>query len=465
MAEVPGSGYPADAVMKRVGGALQARLQGELLRPGDGGYDAARMVFNAMIDRRPALIARCAVAADVVAGVQFAREQGIPLSVRGGGHNVAGTAVCEGGLMLDLSLMKGIQVDPGRRIARAEPGLILGEFDQATQAFGLATTTGVVSKTGLAGLTLGGGVGWLNGKHGLACDNLLAADVVTSDGQLVRASEDEHPDLFWAIRGGSGNFGVVTSFTYQLHEVGPVLAGSVTYPFDRAREAVSFYHEFASSCPDELTTSCSLWTDESGTPGVSVGVCYSGDLAAGEDAVRPLLDFGPPEASRIAPTSYCSLQSANDAGFPMGRQHYWKSAWLADVPEEAIEVMLEFLATKPSPLSGIGLQQMHGAASRRDPTATAFPHRGSNLYDCLILSQWVDPADSEANVRWTRALFAALEPFLERGVYVNDLGEEGEDRVRAAFGANYDRLVSIKQKYDPTNLFRVNQNVRPRDNE
>jgi FAD/FMN-containing dehydrogenase len=317
--------------------------------------------------------------------------------------------------------------------------------------------------TGIAGLTLGGGVGWLNGKHGLACDNLLSADVVTADGRLLTVSDEEHADLFWAIRGGSGNFGVVTSFTYRLHEVGPVLAGGVAYPFERAREALWLYHEFANACPDELTTVGSLWTGEDGSPGVSVGVCYCGDLREGERVVRPLLEFGPPLGGEIQPMAYCALQSGNDAGFPFGRQHYWKSAWLTDLSDGAIEVMLQFLAAKPSAATGVGLQQVHGAAARVDPAATAFPHRGGNMYDFLILSQWEDPADSEANIGWTRAFFEAMEPFLERGVYVNDLGEEGEDRVRAAYGANYDRLAALKQRYDPTNLFRVNQNVTPGD--
>jgi FAD/FMN-containing dehydrogenase len=458
---VSGTTHPAaeEATIRE----FQARLRGELLRPGDAGYDAARMVFNGMIDRRPALIARCAGASDVVQGVRFAREHGLPLSVRGGGHSVAGTAVCEGGLMLDLSGMKGVRVDPARRIAHAQPGLTLGEFDHETQAFGLATTTGVVSMTGLAGLTLGGGVGWLNGKHGLACDNLLSADVVTADGRLLTASAAENEDLFWAIRGGSGNFGVVTSFTYQLHPVGPVLAGGVSYPFAKARETLRFYHAFASACPDELTTIGSLWTGPDGSPGVSVGLCYSGDLDAGERAVRPLREFGPPLEDGIQPMSYRALQSGSDAGFPSGRQHYWKSAWLTDLNDGAIEVMLRFLADKPSAATGIALQQMHGAAARVDPAATAFPHRGGNRYDFLILSQWDDPADSEENVRWTRAFFEAMEPFLERGVYVNDLGEEGEDRVRAAYGANYDRLAALKVEYDPTNVFRVNQNIKPKD--
>ena len=462
MMAVQRTGGPFDrAIDETTVHELQTSLRGALLRPGDDGYDGARRVFNGMIDRRPALIARCAGAADVVEGVRFAREHGLPLSVRGGGHSVAGTAVCEGGLMLDLSGLKGIRVDPARRIAQAQPGLTLGELDRETQAFGLATTTGVVSMTGLAGLTLGGGLGWLNGKHGLACDNLLAADLVVADGRLLTLSAEENQDLFWAIRGGSGNFGIVTSFTFQLHPVGPVLAGGVVYPFARAREALRFYDQFARDCPDELTTIGALWTGEDGQPGVSVGVCYCGDLQAGEQAVRPLREFGPPLADEIQPMSYCALQSGSDAGFPSGRQHYWKSAWLTDLSDGAIEVMLRFLADKPSPATGIALQQLHGAAARVDPAATAFPHRGGNRYDFLILSQWSDPADSERNIRWTRAFFEAMQPFLKRGVYVNDLGEEGADRVRAAYGANYDCLAALKAAYDSTNLFRVNQNIPP----
>jgi FAD/FMN-containing dehydrogenase len=285
--------------------------------------------------------------------------------------------------------------------------------------------------------------------------------VVTADGRLLTASAEEHPDLFWAIRGGSGNFGVVTAFTYRLHEVGPVLAGGVSYPFARAREALRFYHEFARACPDDLTTSGSLWTGADGSPGVSVGVCYCGDLREGERAVRPLRAFGPPLEDGIGPMDYCAFQSGNDAGFPEGRRHYWKSAGLTDLSDGAIEVLLQFLASKPSPATGIGLQQLHGAAARVAPDATAFPHRGDNRYDFLILSQWDDPAEDEVNIRWTRAFFAAMEPFLERGVYVNNLGDEGGDRIRAAYGANYARLAAIKAEYDPTNLLRLNQNITP----
>ncbi len=434
-------------------------LRGEFLRPEDEGYDTARSVFNGMVDERPAMIVRCAGTSDMMRGVNFARTHGLLLSVRGGGHGVAGKAVRDGGLMLDLSPMKGIRVDSARRTAQAQPGLTLGEFDHETQTFGLATPLGVVSMTGIAGLTLGGGLGWLNGRHGLACDNLISADVATADGRLLTASERENEDLFWGIRGG-GNFGVVTSFEYRLHPVGPVLGGGLRYSAAEARDALRFYHEFASSCPDELSTAASLGLAPDGSLVAGIAVCYCGEIEEGERAVRPLRAFGSPLEDNIQPMPYTTLQSAPDAGFPFGRQHYWKSSYLKRLSDEAIEVMIRFVAEMPSPTSGVGLQQMHGAASRVDPTATAFPHRDEH-YDFLILSQWANPTDSEENIRWTREFFEAMQPFFESGVYVNNLGEEGEDRVKEAYGEHYERLVALKDKYDPTNLFRLNQNVRP----
>jgi FAD/FMN-containing dehydrogenase len=437
-----------------------ANLRGELIRPEDQGYDSTRAVFNGMIDKRPAMIVRCAGTADVIQGVNFARTHDLLLSVHGGGHSVAGNAVCDGGLMLDLSPMKGVRIDPARRSAQAQAGMTLGEFDHETQALGLATTLGVVSVTGIAGLTLGGGLGWLNGKYGLACDNLLSADVVTADGQLLTASDEENEDLFWGIRGGGGNFGVVTSFKYQLHPVGPVLGGGLRYSAAQARDFLRFYHEFASTCPDELSTAASLGHAPDGSVVVGVAVCYCGPIEAGERMLHPLRTFGSPLEDNIQPMSYQTLQSAPDTGFPLGRQHYWKSSWLKHLSDEAIEVMLRFVAEMPSSISGVGLQQMHGAASRVNLAATAFPYRDEH-YDFLILSQWADRSDSEENIRWTCAFFEAMQPFFESGVYVNNLGEEGEDRIKEAYGAHYERLVVLKDKYDPTNLFRLNQNIRP----
>lgn len=439
---------------------LGSALRGQLFRPGELGYDAARKVFNAMIDRRPALIVRPADAEDICRAVTFARANDLPVSVKGGGHNVAGNAVSAGGLMVDCSGMKTIQVDAERGVAVAEAGALLADMDGATRTFGLATPLGVVSVTGIAGLTLGGGIGWLNGKHGLACDNVLAADIVTSDGVLLTVSSDDHADLYWAIRGGGGNFGVVTSFTYRLHPVGLVLAGGLSFPAERTRELLQFYPEFAASCPDELTMSAGLGRDDSGRPVFSVGVCWSGGHGGADRALRPLRDLGPAE-DMVAPTEYCSLQSAHDSGFPPGQNHYWKSSFFTGFTDDAIDTMLEFSAGMPSPTSAIGMQQLHGAAARVDPAATAFPHRRSQS-ELLILSQWADPAETERNVRWARAFFEAMQPFAASGVYVNDLGEEGEDRVRAAYGLNYDRLGAVKASYDPTNLFRSNQNIRPR---
>jgi hypothetical protein len=441
--------------------ALERRIRGGLLRPGSDAYEQARRVFNAMIDRRPAAIVRCASTDDVVAAVDHARYYALPLSVKGGGHSVAGTAVCEAGLMVDLSHMKGIRVDPLGRVAVAEPGLTLGEFDAVTQAFGLATTTGVVSMTGIAGLTLGGGIGWLNGRYGLACDNLLEAEVVTADGQVLVASPDDHADLFWGLRGGGGNFGVVTSFTYRLHRVSVVLAGGVTFAPTRGHDALRFYHQFARDIPDELTTSASVSLDADHRPVVSVGVCYCGAIKRGEEIIRPLRDRTGVIADDIAPMSYTALQSSKDAGFPSGRQHYWKASFLRDLTDDAIETVLRGVADAPSPFTGVGFQQMSGVASRVPPTATAFPHRDRH-YDFLILSQWEDPADTSRNTDWTRTLFDSMTPFLEQGVYANNLGgEESDDRVKSAYGPNYARLAALKARYDSGNLFRLNHNIAP----
>jgi FAD/FMN-containing dehydrogenase len=450
---------PSPSLDPSVVDGLRSTLRGQLFRPGEHGYDDARKVFNAMIDRRPAVVVRPADTEDFRRAVGFAQDNHLPVSVKGGGHNVAGNAVGAGALMLDCSGMRGIRVDAGRQIAQAEAGALLADLDRATQAYGLATPLGVVSVTGIAGLTLGGGIGWLNGKHGLACDNVLSADIVTSDGRLLTASPDEHADLYWAIRGGGGNFGVVTSFTYRLHPVGPVLAGGLSFPAERTREVLRSYPEVAASCPDELSMSASLGCDEAGRPIFSVGVCWSGEHDEADQALRPLRDLGP-ATDVVAPTDYCALQSAHDDGAPAGQHHYWKSSFFTDFPDGAVDVLLHFAAEIPSPMSGIGMQQLHGVAARADPAATAFPHRRSQS-ELLILAQWPDPAETERHVGWARAFFEAMQPFAARGVYVNDLGEEGQDRVRAAYGANYDRLAAVKASYDPTNLFRSNQNIRP----
>jgi hypothetical protein len=441
-------------------GGLAAELRGTLVRPADAEYDSTRAVFNGMIDRRPLAVVRCAGASDVARGIAFAREHDLVVSVRGGGHSAAGNAVCDGGIMLDLSGMKATRVDPDNRTARAEPGLTLGELDHETQAWDLATPLGVMSKTGIAGLTLGGGLGWLNGAYGLTCDNLLAADVVTADGRLMRASETENEDLFWGIRGGGGNFGVVTSFEYRLHPVSLVLAGGLSYPLAEAPEVLRFYDSFVKAAPDELSTTASFSVDEAGQPVVTVVVCYCGPVDAGERVLRPLRTFRSPMDDTIQPMPYRELQAVPDPDLPFGQLHYWKSGFLRHVTDEAVQTMMQFVEEMPSPATGVGLQQMHGAASRTHPSATAFPHRAEQ-FDFLILSQWPDPTDTAPNIEWSRAFFAAMEPHLEKAVYVNNLGNEGEDRIRAAYGPNYDRLAALKVKYDPTNFFRMNPNIQP----
>jgi FAD/FMN-containing dehydrogenase len=440
--------------------ALRAALRGDLLTPDDADYDRTRQVYNAMIDRRPALIARCAGAADVVAAVTFARAEGLPVSVRGGGHNVSGKAVCDGGLMIDLAPMKACRVDPGCRTARAEPGLTLAEFDHDCQAFGLATPTGIVSPTGIAGLTLGGGIGWLSGKYGLACDNVLAADIVTADGRLRTVGESEHADLLWAIRGGGANVGIVTSLEYRLHPVGPVLGGGIAFPLAQARRVLRFYESFARECPDELSANAGFGTLPDGTPFIGVAVAWCGALDAGETALKPLRTFETPLGDLIAPMRYVELQRGGDDGFPRGRRHYWKAGFLRRLDAGVIDVLVDFASRRPSPHTQIGLQQMHGAAARVAPAATAFPHR-RDQWDFLILSQWERAADDAKNLAWTRELYAAMEPHLEHAVYVNDLGDDEADRVAAAYGDNYGRLAAIKAKYDPDNFFRANQNVAP----
>jgi hypothetical protein len=435
-------------------------LRGELICPGDHGYDTARAVFNGMIDRRPLAVIRSVDASDVVRCVTFARRHDLALSVRGGGHSVAGNAVRDGAVMLDLSGMRAIRIDPETRTVRAGPGLTLGEFDRATQAFGLATTLGVMSTTGIAGLTLGGGLGWLNGRYGLACDNLISADIATADGQLLRASAQENEDLFWAIRGGGGNFGVVTTFKYRLHPVDLVLAGVLSYPLDMAPRVLRHYDDFVKAAPDELSTAASIGLTPAGEPTVSIAVCYCGPIDEGERVLRPLRTFQSPADDQIQPMPYPVLQSVRDEGYPAGRLHYWKSGWLRDVADGAIETLMRFLPTMPSSASGVGLQQMHGVASRVAPSATAFRHRAEQ-YDFLILSQWSEATDTDRNVEWTRALFEAMQPHLEESVYVNNLGDEGPGRVQAAYGENYPRLAAVKRTYDPDNLFRANQNIAP----
>ncbi len=439
---------------------FKAKLRGRLLSPADAEYDEARRIWNAMIDRRPGWIVRCTGAADVTHAIHFAREHQLLVAVRGGGHNVAGNAVCDGGLMIDLSLMKGIRVDPVSRTCQAQPGLTLGEFDRETQSFGLATTLGSVSMTGIAGLTLGGGLGWLMGKYGLACDNLRSVDIVTADGQLRTASASDHQDLFWGVRGGGGNFGVVTRLEYRLHQVGPVLGGMVIHPLNQARNIFRFCREFVAQAPDELSVYVGILTAPDGNPVIAVPICYCGPLEQGEKIVAPLRKFGSPVADLIGPMPYLNVQTTFDPAFPPNHHNYWKAGFLPALSDEAIDVLADYAATRPSPASLIMLEHMHGAAARVPVTETAFPHRREQ-YTFLILSMWKDPAESEKNMQWAQRFWGDLQPSAQSGVYVNYLSQEGEKRVLAAYGPSYDRLVALKNKYDPANLFRMNQNIRP----
>jgi len=442
---------------------LAAELRGELLCSDDPGYDAARKVWNGMIDKRPALIARCAGTADVISCVRFAREYDLLVSVRGGGHNYAGKSVCVGGLMIDLSPMKGIRVDPAARTARAQAGLRLGEFDRETQAFGLATTLGVNTDTGIAGLTLGGGYGWLAGKFGLACDNLLSADVVTADGRLVVASGTENEDLFWGVRGAGANLGIVTSFEYRLHPVGPVLGGMMIYPLARGREVLRFFDEFSRGCPDEVSTIPLLLTAPTGEAAVAIGVCYCGSLDQGEKILRPLTAFGPPLANEVAAQPYAQLQTLFDAAWPPGRLYYLKSSVIRRLEEAAIDQLLEWTRTMPTPLTGIAFQQLHGAASRVRSDATAFPHRYDH-YSLYIHPATDDPADAAKIVHWGRECWDAMQPFVDRAVYVNGMEDAGGNReqpVHDAYGPNFERVAALKRRYDPTNFLTGNQNIKP----
>jgi len=441
---------------------FEAQLHGDLIGPGNPGYDASRRVWNGMIDSFPAFIVYCADAADVVYSVEFAREQHLVVAVRGGGHSISGSSVCDGGVVVDLSRMKGVRVDPEQKTVWAEAGLTLGEFVEATQAYGLVTTTGTVGGTGLAGLTLGGGLGWLMGKHGLTIDNLLAVDLVTATGDVLRASAGEHPDLFWGVRGGGGNFGIVTAFEFQLHPVGLVLAGKVVYPLAQAREVLRFYREYTKNAPDELTAYACLSTTPGGLPAIAINLCYCGSLAEGERLVDPVRKFGAPLVDLIRPRSYLKMISQANLGAPAGRCYYEKATTLSYLTDEAIEALVAFGSARSSPLSQVLIQHVHGAASRVGATETAFALREESYVICMVAA-WdggrASPTDQ--HLEWTRACCRAMEPFASSGVYINFLGNEGEGRVRAAYGVNYERLVALKNRYDPHNFFAHNQNIQP----
>ena len=449
---------------------FKAALRGQSFCPGDAGYDDARKIHNAMIDRRPAIIVRCAGVADIIAAIQFARSQGMPSSVRGTGHNVAGTSLCDGGLVIDLSAMKGIRVDPAARTARVEPGVTWAELNHELQAFGLAATGGFVGTTGVGGLTLGGGLGWMVRKHGCALDNLLSADVVTADGRLLTAGPSENADLFWGIRGGGGNFGIVTSFEFQVHPAGTVLAGLVLHAESKGPEILRFWREYELTAGEEMSNSALLFTappelplPESLRQGpiVAVGGVWVGPLEAGEQALRPLREFGPPAADIYQSMPYSAAQSMADFLWPRGLYSYWKSSYLKSFSDGAIDTMLAFYSKSPSPRTVIVVEHDgDGAFSRVPEDATAFGHRNWP-YNLVVTSLWTDANDSDANIRWTREFWQAMRPFLADAAYVNYLGEVDEEGIRAAYGRKYERLAALKAKYDPANFFRMNQNIKP----
>jgi FAD/FMN-containing dehydrogenase len=383
------------------------------------------------------------------------------VAVRSGGHNVAGLSVCDGGIVIDLSRMKCIDVDPVRRIARAEAGLDLGEFDRATQEHGLATTMGINSDTGIAGLTLGGGFGKLGRKYGLTCDNLIAAEVVTAEGKILRATATEHADLFWALRGGGGNFGIVTAFEYRLHSIGTSLVvASTLHSYDQAREAIRFYDEFARNAPDEVNVDAALVTLPSGDRFFGISGCYVGSHNDGERALSPIVKFGSPVETRLATVPYLEIQSGGDALFPRGRRYYWKAQFLREISTGAIDALLDAYARAPNTSSLLVFQHVGGAIARVPAPDSPYANRDA-AFDCFPVAIWDDPADDDANMHWARELWSAVRPYSTGGVYANNLGDEGEDRVRDAYGENYARLAALKTKYDPTNFFRLNQNIKP----
>ena len=443
--------------------SLAATFSGVLLHPGDDGYEEARRVHNGLIDKRPALIARCRGAADIVDALGFARENSLEISVRGGGHSVAGRAVTEGGVMIDLSLMKGIHVHPKARTVRAQGGVTWREFNRETAIYGLATTGGVISTTGIAGLTLGGGIGWLMGKHGLSVDNLLSVELVTAAGEVLTVTAEEHPDLFWALRGGGGNFGVASSFEFRLHPLRQVLGGLIAHPSAAAKQVLRFYREFSAAAPDELTVFGALVhaPDGSGVPLAAFVLCHCGSPEQAEKDVRPLLEFGRPVLVQVRPMPYPAMNMILDDGFPRGALNYWKSSFFRALNDGAIDAMVDRFATCPSPMSKIVIEPHHGEETRFSMSETAVPHREPG-YNVLIPSVWRDPAMTGENIAWTRATYAALEPHFARRRYVNYLDDdEGKDAVRSAYGPNYARLVEIKRRYDPGNLFRLNHNIEP----
>ncbi len=449
--------------------ALAGVLRGNLLTPDNPGYDEARSLFNGMIDRKPSMIAQCTGAADVVTCVNFARENGLPLSVKGGGHGVAGKALCNDGVVIDLSLMNGVLVDPELKTAQVQAGALLGDLDHETQKFGLAVPAGVDSRTGVAGLTLGGGNGHLARRFGLTIDNLQSVDIVTADGELLHANESQHQDLFWALRGGGGNFGVVTSFEFRLHEVGPeILTAQIFHLFDDAREVIRFYRDFMADAPKELGCICLVLRvppmepfpeEHHGKMAVALIANDSRKEATEENTpLQELASFGNPILSAVMPIQYAALQSQFDAGFPKGARYYWKSHYFQSLPDEAIDTILENAGTLPGEYSNYGLETMGGAINEADQSATAFPHRNAK-FGLGIFANWADESRDEEAIDWARRFHEAMKPFSTGGGYVNYLPVDAGDEFKESYGNNFERLREIKQRYDPQGLFDAHQRL------
>lgn len=442
---------------------LNAAFSGTLLQTEDEGYDDARRIYNGLIDKRPSLIARCGGTADVVDAIALAREAGLEISVRGGGHSVAGRAVTDGGLMIDLAGMKGIYVDPEARTVRAQGGVTWAEFNRETAAHGLAVTGGQISTTGIAGLTLGGGLGWLMGIHGLAADNLLSVELVTAGGEILNVTADSHPDLFWALRGGGGNFGVATWLEYRLFPLTQIVGGLIAYPIDRGGDLLRFYRERTQSVPDELGISCVLAhaPDGSGMKLAALAICHAGSPEAAERDLAPIRAFGTPVMEALGPMPYPAINAILDAGYPRGALNYWKSSFVRELSDGLIDEATARFATTPSPMNAVLIEHYHGAVTRVGVTDTAVPHRETG-YNLLLPTIWTDPADTDANVAWTRETYEAFRPYLREGRWLNYLSDDDQaDAIRAAYGPNFDRLTEVKRRYDPDNLFHLNHNIEP----
>ena len=442
--------------------ALAAAFSGTILRPDDAGYDEARRVHNGLIDRRPAVIARCAGTADIQDAVRLARSSGLEISVRGGGHNVAGRAVSEGGMMIDLSPMRGIHVDPAAQTARAQGGVLWSELNREAHAHGLAVTGGAISSTGIAGYTLGGGLGWLMAKHGLGADNLIGVELVTAEGEVLNVADDTHPDLMWALRGGGGNFGVAASLVYRLHPLTMVTGGLIAHPIDAARDMLRFYRDAVAGCSDDLTVFAAVVhaPDGSGMKLAAMVVFHTGDPAQAEIDIAPFKNWGSPAVVDVGPMPYPVMNTLLDAAYPKGALNYWLSSFTTGMPDALIDTIVERFASVPSPMTAILLEHFHGAVTRVGPTDTAVPHRDEG-WNLLLPSEWMDPAETEANIAWTKDSFAALSEHFGGGRWLNYLGDDQDDAIDAAYGPNYDRLVEVKRRYDPQNVFHLNHNIVP----